>query len=233
MLKIQIQVEESDVLLIIEPCDSVENIKQVLMDKLIEIRGQLNQHIELYPEFLTALIPLEKNQVKGRIPEFISQMYEASKLANVGPMAAVAGITSEVLGKHLLDIYNDVDLLIENGGDIFIQTKKQRLIAIYAGESVLSNKLSIRIAPQTTPLGVCTSAGTLGHSLSFGKADAVVVLSKNTALADALATSLGNQIKSESDIQGTLEKGIKIPGIIGIVIIIGDKLGAIGQIEFA
>ncbi len=80
---------------------------------------------------------------------------------------------------------------------------------------------------------ICTSAGTVGHSLSFGKADAVVVLSKDTALADAVATRLGNEVRTEADIQRALELGMAIEGVEGVVVILGDKLGAIGKIEFA
>jgi hypothetical protein len=82
------------------------------------------------------------------------------------------------------------------------------------------------------PLGICTSSGTVGHSLSFGRADSVCVTSKSASLADAAATAIGNLVKGEGDVKKALEAGAKIEGVLGIVIIIKDKLGACGAIEF-
>ncbi len=82
-------------------------------------------------------------------------------------------------------------------------------------------------------MGICTSSGTVGHSLSFGKADAVCVKAKSVALADAAATAIGNLVKSQRDISRALEIGMKIDEIIGIIVILEDQFGAIGDIELA
>jgi ApbE superfamily uncharacterized protein (UPF0280 family) len=156
-------------------------------------------------------------------------MCEAAQKASVGPMAAVAGAIAEMTGYELLK-YSD-EVIVENGGDIFIKTGTARKIGIYAGNSPLSEKLALRILPEQTPAGVCTSSGTVGHSLSFGKADAVVIISRDTFLADAVATSTGNKVKTTDDIEYALNYASKIAGILGTVIIIGDKIGAWGDIE--
>jgi ApbE superfamily uncharacterized protein (UPF0280 family) len=91
--------------------------------------------------------------------------------------------------------------------------------------------VSIKVRKEEMPLGVCTSSGTVGHSLSFGCADACCVKSGSAALADAAATAIGNIVKSEKDIQNGLTTGMKIEGVLGIVIIIGGQLGAAGDIE--
>jgi ApbE superfamily uncharacterized protein (UPF0280 family) len=155
----------------------------------------------------------------------------SSKKANVGPMAGIAGAIAEFLGKDLLKKgYRDV--IIENGGDIFLKTTKTRAIAIYTGRSKLFNNLRLKIKPQDTPMGICTSSGTIGHSLSFGCADSVIILSKSTTLADAVATATGNLVKTRQDLKMALGFARSIRGVLGIVIIIKDNLISWGRVEF-
>ena len=110
-------------------------------------------------------------------------MIFAAQAAGVGPMAAVAGALAEQVGQRLLKSTSEV--IIENGGDIFIGARQILTVGVYAGGSPLSLKLGLRIDPAKGIRGICTSSGTVGHSLSFGKADAVCVLSDSCALADA------------------------------------------------
>lgn len=177
-------------------------------------------------DFYRSLVPLE---VSDNAHDIVRHMATAAKGADVGPMAAVAGAVSQYVGFELLKHTDEI--IIENGGDIFIKTNKERRILIYAGDSPFSKQIALSISPEDTPLGICTSAGTIGHSLSFGNADAVVVLSKDTLLADATATAIGNIIKEADDINKGIEYGRVIEGIKGILIIIGDKMGAWGSIE--
>jgi ApbE superfamily uncharacterized protein (UPF0280 family) len=136
---------------------------------------------------------------------------------------------AEWVSKDLLKLSTQV--IVENGGDIYLATSKGRTIGIYAGNSPLSFKIGITISPEETPLGICTSSGTVGHSLSFGKADAVCILSKSAALADAAATAVGNLIREKNDIGLGLERGKEIEGVLGTLIIVGDKMGVWGNIK--
>jgi len=81
------------------------------------------------------------------------------------------------------------------------------------------------------PIGICTSSATVGHSVSLGRADAVCVLSDSAILADAAATAVGNRVQKDSDIKKALEFGLGIEGVLGVLIIMGDKLGVQGSIE--
>jgi ApbE superfamily uncharacterized protein (UPF0280 family) len=146
-------------------------------------------------------------------------------------MAAVAGAISEMTANELLKYSGEV--IVENGGDIFLSTKTTRTVGIYAGNSPLSNKLTIEIEPGKSPLGICTSSGTVGHSLSFGKADAAVIISKDTFLADAAATAVGNRVRTPDDIENALAFAASIQGVVGALIIIGDKLGVWGDIKLS
>jgi ApbE superfamily uncharacterized protein (UPF0280 family) len=120
---------------------------------------------------------------------------------------------------------------VENGGDIYLKISKKRLVGVYAGQSALSKRIALEIMPGETPLGICTSSGTVGHSLSLGSADAVVVLSPSTALADAAATALCNMVKSADDIPQTIERAQSIAGLRGLVVIMGGKMGVWGKVK--
>jgi len=189
-------------------------------------RNHLKNYIQSHPEFLTSLRPLPNNNLA---PPIVKTMLKASALVNVGPMAAVAGAISEFVGNDLLNYTSSV--IIENGGDIFLKATKELNIAIFAGESPLSYQIALRIKPDETPLGICTSSATVGHSMSFGKADAVCVKAKSAALADAAATAIGNRVKGTSEIKNSLEAGKRIRGVLGILIIMKKQMGVIGDME--
>lgn len=189
-------------------------------------RAQLETYIRLYPDFLKSLVPI--NPQPGA-PTIVTRMCEAASKAGVGPMAAVAGAVSELVGRELLKYSRNV--IVENGGDIFINTVTTRKVGIYAGNSPLSDKIAVEISPEKTPMGICTSSGTVGPSLSFGKADAALIISKDTFLADAAATALGNRVKAPEDIQAALDFAGTIDGVDGALVIISDKIGAWGDIK--
>jgi hypothetical protein len=191
-------------------------------------RADLESYIKSHPIFLTTLKPFE---VEQDAPPIVKEMADATREVGVGPMAAVAGAIAERVGKELLP-YSD-DVIVENGGDIFLKTSKERFIGVYAGESKFTKKIAFSILPEETPLGVCTSSGTVGYSLSFGYADAVIVFSPSTSLADAAATAIGNRVRIAEDIPEALEFAQSIKGLRGVAIIKGDNMGLWGQIRLA
>lgn len=217
----EVIVSETDLLISAE-----KDIKPVAEKLIKKFRAQIEDYIKKHPEFKTSLEPIS---LDSNAPAIIKDMLDASKLAGVGPMAAIAGAIAEYVGKGLL--VETKEIIVENGGDIFIKSEKQRHVAIFAGDSPLSNKLSIKVKSQDTPCGICTSSGTVGHSLSFGKADACVIISKSVALADAVATAAGNKVKTKHDIKPVLEFATSIKGIQGALLVLGKDFGVSGNIE--
>ncbi|MFA5859328.1 MAG: UPF0280 family protein [Elusimicrobiota bacterium] len=192
-------------------------------------RHEIERYIALRPEFQTSLVPITTRDVPEETA-IVQEMIKQSATAGVGPMATVAGAVAEFVGKKLLP--QSTELIIENGGDIFIASTKERIAGIYAGENnKFSGKLGIRLPPYPKGIGVCTSSGTVGHSLSFGTADAVVIISESTTLADAVATSAGNHVKNVDDVEKAAEYAVNIPGITGAVIIKDERMAAAGMIE--
>jgi ApbE superfamily uncharacterized protein (UPF0280 family) len=202
------------------------NLKRKALRLVLKYRRHLEDYIERHPAFLTSLEPLAAEE---DAPKIVSEMAEAAKKVGVGPMAAVAGAIAEFVGVQLLD--SSPEVIVENGGDIYLKSRKDRLIGIYAGKSPLTGNIALEIRGRDTPLGVCTSSGTVGHSLSYGQADAVIALSKSAVLADAAATAIANMINRPEDIDGGIEFARKIEGLSGVVIIQGDKMGLWGEVK--
>ncbi len=202
------------------------NLRRKALRLVSKYRDTLGRYIEQHPTFLTSLDALP---VKGNTPHIIRAMLEAAGKAGVGPMASVAGAIAEFVGSELLAFSPEV--IVENGGDIYLRSLIKRVIGIYAGKSPLTGKIGLEINGADTPLGICTSSGTIGHSLSYGKADAVIALSKSTILADAAATAIGNLIKEPADISSGIELAKSIEGLKGVIIIVGSNMGLWGEVK--
>ena len=219
----QIQVRESDLQIL----SSVE-VQAAALQLLIQYRNQLENYLPRQPHFLEALTPLPDDPTA---PPLVRAMLQAGQITEVGPMAAVAGVIAEYVGRDLLKLPGCTEVVVENGGDIFLSRRQDCTIAIFAGASPLSNRVGLKLTPSQMPCGVCTSSATVGHSLSLGRADAVTVVATSAALADAAATRIGNIVKTKEDLARALEVAASIPGLTGVVIIIGSELGAWGAIE--
>jgi hypothetical protein len=199
---------------------------ELIKEAVIEQRGQIERYIEHHPGFRISLAPWPDDVTA---PPIVQEMIRAGRCAGVGPMAAVAGAVAERVGRALLNHTGQV--IVENGGDIFLCVDAETVIGVYAGASPLSHRLGLKIDPGSMPLSVCTSSGTIGHSKSFGKADAVCVLSPSCALADAAATAIANHVQGPEDIEAAARRGKSIAGVWGVLVVTGDKMGAWGQIE--
>ena len=206
---------------------AAKNLEKQARLSILNYRKDIEDYIEKNKDFFTSLEPID---VGGDVPRIVKAMADAGKKASVGPMAAVAGAIAEFVGRDLL-AYTD-EVIVENGGDIFIKTKVKRILGVYAGEnSPFSGKLALEISSSSDGSGVCTSSGTVSHSLSFGRADAALIISGDTALADAVATAMGNVVKNRDCIEKGIDFAKSIDGVRGALVIVGDKLGSWGNIK--
>lgn len=227
----QIRVKETDLLIGHREVDSGPDLEDLARTAVLDQRRYIEEMIARFPVFLTALKPWLPPQGPGAdfLPGIIGRMLAAGRLAGTGPMAAVAGAVAEQVGRALLK--HSTEVIVENGGDLFLAAERRLRVALEAGDSPLSGKLGLVIEPEVQPLGVSTSSGTVGHSLSLGKADSATVLARDAALADALATSLGNRVRTKAEIGPALEWLGKVKGALGGVVIIGGEMGAWGRVE--
>jgi ApbE superfamily uncharacterized protein (UPF0280 family) len=221
LVSFNVKVKESDLYI-----RANKNLSRKALRSVSKYRSMLERYIQRNPEFATSLEPL---LIGDDAPLIAREMAKASRKAGVGPMSAVAGAIAEFVGRDLLD-YSD-ELIVENGGDIFIKTLKSRRIGIYAGDSYFSGKIALEVEPEKTPLGICTSSASVGHSLSLGGTDAAVVIASSAILADAAATAIGNLVKEKQDIDKGIHLAKSVTGIKGVLIIKGDNMGIWGDIR--
>ena len=217
----RVVVKETD-LMVYTATRLIDEAKELVLEQ----RGYVESYIKSHPEFAETLLPW---QLDSLAPPIVVDMIKAGNNAGVGPMAAVAGAIAEQVGLGLLMLTDQV--IVENGGDLFIKTNSTLTVGIFAGNSPLSLRIGIRLKDSSTPLALCTSSGTIGHSLSLGKADAVCVVAASCSIADAAATSIGNLVESPADIDDAIGAGRKMNDLAGIVVIADDKVGLWGDLE--
>lgn len=219
----EVQHKETDLF-----CCTGHDLSGYIRERVLAYRYQLEEYIRCNPPFGESLVPVKDDPTA---PPIAREMVRASAAVGVGPMATVAGAISEYVGRDIEGLTDD--FIIENGGDIYLRTSVQRTILVHAGASPFSEHIGIRLPPSVEPRGICTSSGTVGHSLSLGRADAVCILGRSALFADGLATYLGNIVKKKDDIARAIEEGQKFSDITAILIILGDQLGAWGDLDIA
>lgn len=220
LVRFAVVVKESD-LLILADRDLSEQVREIVITE----RDRLERFIAGNPGFLHALVPIS---VPETAPAIVKAMAEAGAAAGVGPMAAVAGAVCDAVARGIG--HDTSELIIENGGDLYVRVRQERIVAIYTGERT-SPSLGLRVRPGGGALGICTSSGRIGHSLSLGDSAAATVLAPTSALADAAATAVGNVVRGRHGIRDGLAAAGAICGVLGAVIVRGGELGAWGQVE--
>lgn len=215
---------ESDLYIAVSQEQMTSGLKKLVKEEIHRVRKILTDYETLHTGFIESLVPLP---ILKEDELLIKSMKTAGITVGVGPMAAVAGAVSEQIAQNALKDCSE--FILENGGDLLIKTGQKRRVAIETGNSPFKD-LHLLIEASKHPIGICTSSGIMGHSLSFGKADAATVISENVYLADAAATALGNRLKTAEDIQPALEWIQRIPGIKGVLVIIEGRLGAWGEV---
>jgi len=202
------------------------DLKAESLDELVTQYDLLVSYINGNPLFKASYEPVE---VAGDAPEIATLMAEAAGRCGVGPMAAVAGAFAELVGRRLSS-EGAADVIVENGGDIYMLAKEEKTVGIYSGPSSLSGRLAFKVKPADTPCGICTSSASVGPSVSLGTADSATAVADSAALADAAATSLGNAVKSGGNVNLALDTAKAIPGLRGVVVVAGDVLAAWGRL---
>jgi len=219
---------ETDLWIGINPSSFHPGIQDFALAKAKELRTILDKYISVHSEFLTSLVPISPDPSAHPV---IQAMINATIASGTGPMSAVAGAFAQFVGEAIVTEFNVQEILVENGGDIYLSIQNDLEVVIFAGTSPLSNKLAVIIPATFSPMGLCTSSGTVGHSLSFGKADAAMIGCKDAAFADAYATRFGNEVKNPVDIPTAIKLSESFPEILSILLIADDQLGVRGKFQ--
>ncbi len=234
----RIRIGETDLIL------KTDLLKHQLPKFIVTQRLRLKNYINIHPEFLTSFEPVQirekcnefkygKKSTTHEPPLIVKMMARAGRKGNVGPMAAVAGTISQLCMGFMIE--NGAEyVIIDNGGDLALKTDTDVKVGLYAGESSLSGQIGFKIENEKTPMGICTSSGTVGHSISFGRSDSVTVFADETSIADALATSIANFALGETDhdaVQNCIERAEEFKKLMqGVLIVVGENAGTLGKI---
>lgn len=195
------------------------------------IRADLKTYIAHNQDFLLSMEAIENDDED--LSAIIRKMYDSSFLADVGPMACVAGTISE-MSLDFLIARNSKNSIVENGGDIALVNDHKILCGIYSDNPVLGNEIAFEIKKRKDKLGICTSSGKVGHSISLGMADSVTVISPSPSLADGLATRIANDVcgnSPETKLSNALETADEFREFFeGVLIICDDNVGTVGRL---
>lgn len=220
--------KETELWIGIDPYSFRDEIKDKALQKVKEMRKALDNYISMYPEFANSLVPYHPGE---NTPVEVIDLCQASQKAGIGPMSAVAGLFAQRVGEEICQNFSVEEMVIENGGDLYLLAKDEIVLSVFAGNSPLSQKVGVKIPANQTPIGVCTSAGTVGPSFSLGKADAVMVACRDTLVADAFATALGNKVKRAEDVAIMLKSSEEYTQILSVIAICDEKIGIRGNFE--
>jgi ApbE superfamily uncharacterized protein (UPF0280 family) len=193
---------------------------------LLEARLQVESYMGRHQDFITTHGPLPLDHAA---PPVAKNMLESAQAVGVGPMAAVAGSIAQYVGERLLEHCTEV--VVENGGDLYLNAKRPLIIGVFAGASPLSSRLGLMVTPEEMPVGISTSSASVGHSWSYGNADAACVVADHGALADAAATALCNRAGKASDIEQALAWILEVSGVRGGLVIQGRTVAAQGRVQ--
>jgi ApbE superfamily uncharacterized protein (UPF0280 family) len=205
---------------------SSRDISSFIPGKIIDFYSIIEKEIKENPDFEKSLVPLKSASCSNRL---LAEMNEASRIFNVGPMAAVAGSLCEFISR---DIQKDTRyLIIENGGDVFVKSNKDIVLSVFLKNNYFRNGLKLKIDKKLLPCGIASSSGTFGHSLSLGRCDIALVVARNAVIADAAATAFANSVKSKTDLEEAVNRMKDREGIFGLLAVKEEMLAIYGQIS--
>ncbi|MEA1894048.1 MAG: UPF0280 family protein [Euryarchaeota archaeon] len=188
-------------------------------------RRDLERFIRRNPFFASTL---DDYHCQKNAPEIAVRMADASSTVGIGPMSAVAGTIAAIAVEAMVDA-GSTYAIVDNGGDIALVNDETVIVGIYSGRTD-DVSIGLEIEPRESILGICTSSGRIGHSISFGNADAATILSDDVSLADAAATAVGNAAIDIASIKDAFSilKGVK--PITGGLVILDGHVGMCGRV---
>ena len=220
--RLDISFKESDLLI----CTDKEVDKEIATNIAIKYYKQIEEYGEKNPQFISSLSPIAQDEGSSLI---VQEMITSSHLTGLGPFSCVAGAIAKYVGQELLTYVSEV--VIENGGDLFLKINQDKTIGIYLGENFKIESINLKVKANPRAFGIASSSATIGHSLNFGQADLVTVMAQDAIIADGFATALSNRIKKKEDVNKILEEVKNISQISGLVIAFDNNIFLWGDLE--
>ncbi|MBR6371378.1 MAG: UPF0280 family protein [Bacteroidaceae bacterium] len=219
---------ESDLWIGVDNGSYHASMEQEAYTALVELRRSMDAYLISDHLYKSALIPYDAGV---EAPSILKYMSKVSHKTGIGPMSAVAGAVALYVAEFIKERFGVGEVIVENGGDIYADVREDMDIAVFAGESPLSERVGLHIPASAFPLGICTSSGTVGPSLSLGRADAVMIVCRDVLLADSYATAMANRIRTAADLQPVIDSIRTVPDILGALAVKDDRMAVCGQFE--
>lgn len=219
---------ESDLWIGVDNGSYRASMEQDIYAMLVDLRRTMDAYLLMDPGYKAALVPYDAGL---EAPTILKDMSRVSHRTGIGPMSAVAGAVALRVADFIKSKFNVKEVIVENGGDIYADANSDMDISVFAGQSPLSEKVGLHIPAAAFPCGICTSSGTVGPSLSLGRADAMMIVCKDVLLADSYATAFANRIQTVNDLQPVIDRIQTIPDILGALAVKDDRLAVCGLYE--
>ena len=181
---------------------------------------QLHAYAIRNPEVRSSKRPIE---VPADAPDIVREIVAAARRAGVGPMFSFQGAVTDHVGRFLAREVNEVT--VNCGGDYFILARKRQKLTVGAGPM---GSVALVVPPSKTGVGVSMTVGR-------GRAapDGLAVLAESCMLADAAAAGVQAILPKENGFNGALAYLRQVKGVLGGVVLVGDRIGVAGSVEIA
>jgi ApbE superfamily uncharacterized protein (UPF0280 family) len=188
--------------LIIEAFGPREVVERAYAAAITRLTGLLDELCTELPELRTAALPGESQLTGSVARRMAAAVAPFAAKTFITPMAAVAGSVADTVLAAIVAAAGDglERAYVNNGGDIalYLSPGTQFVTGLVTRPDDPSLFASVAITAEDDIRGIATS-GAPGRSFSLGIADAVTVLARDAASADAAATVVANAVDLPGD----------------------------------
>jgi len=157
-------------------------------------------------------------------PDVVREIVSAARRAGVGPMYSFQGAVTDHVGRYLA---RDVDEVTVNcGGDYFILGRRRQKLTVSTRPN--GSSVAVVVPPSKTGVGISMSAGRGRAAL-----DGIAILADSCMLADAAAAGVQAILPKQNGFASALSYLKKVKGVLGGVVVVGDRIGVAGGVEIA
>jgi len=195
------------------------------VDAMKAARRDIERQIRKDRFFLTTLEPYDSELCTS---ETTARMCAAAKLAGVGPMATVAGAIAQA-ALDAMASEGCTHAWVDNGGDIALVLESPITLEVFTTPGS-SKAFAFDLRTTGRKMGICSSSGRLGHSISFGDSDVAVAIADDAVVADAFATALGNEVKDRESLGRCFDTLNNTKSVIGGLVMMDGEVAIYGTV---
>lgn len=181
---------------------------------------QLHAYALRNPAVRTSKRPVE---IEADAPAIVREMAAAAARAGVGPMYSFRGALTDHVGRFLARDLDEVT--VSCGGEFFILARKRQKLTI---RTEGPGAVALVVPPDRRGLGVATASGA-----QAAPAEGLAVLAESSMLAAAAAAGVRAILPKEDGFRLALVYLRKVPGVLGGVLMRGERIGLAGGVEVA